>query len=222
MDGGRGPLLIKQVKLYGTKWRTICSAFESRPSLTCRNRWRKLVTEVVRGKASIKIKEEVESVTNGNSSSVLETLNRQQEELSKIRLDYDSRVNVKRRKTNTERVPTAPLQYPSIHNKLSTKSETEWLYSVNQGAHDHYCNTQSKPHIGTISNREQVKVLIEYAKPMGLKSRYTNTFTIITHRLLILRMGMNLPRQGAPPAGPTFLNPRSKSPVFNTLIIYLQ
>lgn len=48
------------------------------------------MTEVVRGKASIKIKEEVESVTNGNSSSVLETLNRQQEELSKIRLDYDS------------------------------------------------------------------------------------------------------------------------------------
>lgn len=162
-------LLIKQVKLYGTKWRTICSAFESRPSLTCRNRWRKLVTEVVRGKASLKIKEEVESVTNGNSSSVLETLNRQQVELSKIHLDYDSRGNVKRRKTNTERIPTAPLQYPSIHNKLSTKSETEWLYSVNQGTHDHYCNTQSKPHVGTISNREQVRVLIEYAKANGVE-----------------------------------------------------
>ncbi|KAI5957680.1 BAS1 [Candida theae] len=160
-------LLIKQVKLNGTKWRTICSAFESRPSLTCRNRWRKLVTEVVRGKASVKIKEAVESVTNGNSSSVLETLNRQQEELAKSQAEPDQRGNVKRRKTKNV---AAHPQYPSAHNPpLSTKSETEWLYSVNQGSNNRFPGAQSKPHVGSISSSEHVRHLVEYAKANGVE-----------------------------------------------------
>ncbi|KAI5967863.1 BAS1 [Candida margitis] len=161
-------LLIKQVKLYGTKWRTICSAFESRPSLTCRNRWRKLVTEVVRGKASPKIKEEVESVTNGNSSSVLDTLNRQQEELTKTNVDSDSKRSIKRRKPNAVAVPVAGSQTLQNHSRLSTKSEIEWVYSVNPGMNDHYSNTQSKPPFGTINNRETVRHLVEYAKANGV------------------------------------------------------
>ncbi|QLG74102.1 hypothetical protein HG535_0F06140 [Zygotorulaspora mrakii] len=43
--------LVSKVKLYGTRWRRISSELEFRPSLTCRNRWRKLITSVVRGRA---------------------------------------------------------------------------------------------------------------------------------------------------------------------------
>ena len=163
-------LLIKQVKRYGTKWRTICNAFESRPSLTCRNRWRKLVTEVVRGKASSKIKEEVESVTNGNSSSVLETLNRQQEELVNNSMDFDARGSIKRRKTSVGVTHTTNSQFSTNQNKLSTKSEIEWLYSIEQSSQDHlHLNAQSKkPHVGEISDRETVRLLVEYAKAHGV------------------------------------------------------
>lgn len=44
--------LISKVKKYGTKWRRISSEMEFRPSLTCRNRWRKIITMVVREQAS--------------------------------------------------------------------------------------------------------------------------------------------------------------------------
>ncbi|AEY97981.1 FAFR297Wp [Eremothecium gossypii FDAG1] len=53
--------LISKVKMYGTKWRQISSEMESRPSLTCRNRWRKIITMVIRGKASETIIQAVES-----------------------------------------------------------------------------------------------------------------------------------------------------------------
>ena len=44
-------LLISKVKQYGTRWRCICKEMDSRPSLTCRNRWRKIITTVIRGQA---------------------------------------------------------------------------------------------------------------------------------------------------------------------------
>lgn len=53
--------LISKVKTYGTKWRQISSEMESRPSLTCRNRWRKIITMIMRGKASEVITKAVES-----------------------------------------------------------------------------------------------------------------------------------------------------------------
>lgn len=43
--------LISKVKKYGTKWRRISTEMEFRPSLTCRNRWRKIITLVVREQA---------------------------------------------------------------------------------------------------------------------------------------------------------------------------
>lgn len=51
--------LISKVKAYGTKWRKISSEMEFRPSLTCRNRWRKIITMVVRNQASNEIKKAV-------------------------------------------------------------------------------------------------------------------------------------------------------------------
>lgn len=53
--------LVSKVKMYGTKWRRISSELESRPSLTCRNRWRKIITSVVRGRATPEIIEAVKA-----------------------------------------------------------------------------------------------------------------------------------------------------------------
>ncbi|SCU85675.1 LAFA_0D17062g1_1 [Lachancea sp. 'fantastica'] len=57
--------LISKVKLYGTSWRKISLEMESRPSLTCRNRWRKIITMIMRGKAS----EEITKAVQGTSQS---------------------------------------------------------------------------------------------------------------------------------------------------------
>ncbi len=42
--------LIERVKKYGTKWKNISTELPGRTALTCRNRWRKIVADVVRGK----------------------------------------------------------------------------------------------------------------------------------------------------------------------------
>ncbi|KAI5965837.1 BAS1 [Candida pseudojiufengensis] len=151
-------LLIKQVKLYGTKWRTVCSAFESRPSLTCRNRWRKLVTEVVRGKADPIIKREVENVTNGNSSEVLENLTRQQEELSKSYDDSDAARKVKRRK---------------LEPNNNIKTEVEWLYQLNSKSTDAEFKSE-KSKVGAIKDRETAQLLVDYAR--------SNSLSIVIHQ----------------------------------------
>ena len=52
-------ILIDQVKQLGTKWRQISSSLPSRPSLTCRNRWRKIMTDIAKDSASNVIKKAV-------------------------------------------------------------------------------------------------------------------------------------------------------------------
>ena len=88
MVHGRGFEVDPADKIHGTKWRTISNGFEGRPSLTCRNRWRKLVTDVVRGKADPLIKLQVENVTQknmddeSNEDNILEILSKKQQELT--------------------------------------------------------------------------------------------------------------------------------------------
>lgn len=70
--------LVSKVKSYGTKWRRISSELESRPSLTCRNRWRKIVTSVVRGQAppeivkAVKENQDIDSLVNSLRAKVQE------------------------------------------------------------------------------------------------------------------------------------------------------
>lgn len=52
-------ILIDQVKQLGTKWRQISGSLPSRPSLTCRNRWRKIMTDIAKDSASNVIKRAV-------------------------------------------------------------------------------------------------------------------------------------------------------------------
>lgn len=77
--------LVNKVKKYGTKWRRISSEMEFRPSLTCRNRWRKIITSVVRNKASPEIIEAVKGdqnvpLSNDNSNMVEEVHEEQDSE----------------------------------------------------------------------------------------------------------------------------------------------
>ncbi|KAL7662534.1 Myb-like DNA-binding protein BAS1 [[Candida] zeylanoides] len=66
--------LIRQVKCHGTKWKTIAAAIAGRPSLTCRNRWRKIVTDVARGKASEAVRREVEATGEAGAGGAGEAL----------------------------------------------------------------------------------------------------------------------------------------------------
>ncbi|KAL3228987.1 Myb-like DNA-binding protein BAS1 [Nakaseomyces bracarensis] len=63
--------LISKVKKYGTKWRTISSEMVNRPSLTCRNRWRRIITLVVRGQAPPKIMDAVKENKNIDLANIL-------------------------------------------------------------------------------------------------------------------------------------------------------
>lgn len=145
-------MLIRQIKNHGTKWRTIAAEIPGRPSLTCRNRWRKLVTDVVRGKADPIIKREVDMITSGDL------------------------------KKDTTQVPNKPLhqQKPQLYQPQPSqqsyrrpelanpvKSEVDWKYNLS-GAN----NTSDLPHNkifkgdhdGSIKNQELVHELVGYAK----------------------------------------------------------
>ncbi|SCU85184.1 LAME_0D00430g1_1 [Lachancea meyersii CBS 8951] len=66
--------LISKVKLYGTSWRKISLEMESRPSLTCRNRWRKIITMIMRGKASEEITKAVQGTSQSEPPQTLDEL----------------------------------------------------------------------------------------------------------------------------------------------------
>ncbi|GMM34200.1 Bas1 protein [Saccharomycopsis crataegensis] len=54
--------LTALVKKFGTRWRTVSLGMKSRPSLTCRNRWRKVITDVTRGKADKRVIKAVKDI----------------------------------------------------------------------------------------------------------------------------------------------------------------
>ncbi|SCW02174.1 LAFE_0F00606g1_1 [Lachancea fermentati] len=66
--------LISKVKKYGTRWRKISTEMESRPSLTCRNRWRKIITMIMRGKASDTIAKAVQETSQNKELQSLDEL----------------------------------------------------------------------------------------------------------------------------------------------------
>ena len=73
-------ILIKQVKEYGTKWRQISQALPTRPSLTCRNRWRKIMTDIAKDSASDTIKKAV-GVLDENGKPIVQF---KESELAKV------------------------------------------------------------------------------------------------------------------------------------------
>lgn len=64
-------VLVKMVLQHGTKWKTIASQLELRPPLTCRNRWRNLVTTIARGRANPNLVHAISQAVNGDVKSHL-------------------------------------------------------------------------------------------------------------------------------------------------------
>lgn len=62
-------LLVRLVLQHGTKWKTIALELKLRPPLTCRNRWRNLVTAIARGRATPRIVEMMSNVVDGDIKS---------------------------------------------------------------------------------------------------------------------------------------------------------
>lgn len=138
--------LIRQIKIHGTKWRTIAFELKGRPSLTCRNRWRKLVTQVVRGNADPVILAEVELV-NGVTRG--------------IKTEEAAAVPVR---TLARKPPPSAITRPS-------SSETEWKYTISGDEHHLGLPHQrlfGAENGGVIKNQELVQALISYAKTYNL------------------------------------------------------
>ncbi|KAK6871674.1 Myb-like DNA-binding protein BAS1 [Candida tropicalis] len=185
-------LLIQLIKKYGTKWRTICNSFDSRPALTCRNRWRKLVTDVVRGKADPLIKKEVEKVTNATESdssdaNILEVLSKQQEELTKMKKTAEIKKPRPPKRTNrpvheTSTSSKAPMPSSSSSTPSETvsrsipmvtgpsKTDIEWRYTLAPADATNDDSNMSPGMLfegeagGVIKNEQLVKYLVSYAK----------------------------------------------------------
>ena len=179
--------LIQQIKIHGTKWRTISNGFEGRPSLTCRNRWRKLVTDVVRGKADPLIKLQVENVTQknmddeSNEDNILEVLSKKQQELTESNKETGPK-NSKRPK-KLKRDPDLLLNTPrptSVNTPANEQSRTEveWRYTLTPDGNkqarvgeDGYFsrnNIFGEENGGVIKNQQMVQQLVSYAKKRHL------------------------------------------------------
>lgn len=81
--------LIHGVKKCGTKWRAISKSLKGRPSLTCRNRWRRIITDVAKGSANEDIMKAVGVLDkNGNRLYTFEASKKSKK--SKKLQDYTS------------------------------------------------------------------------------------------------------------------------------------
>lgn len=149
--------LIRQVKLHGTKWRTVCLDLKGRPSLTCRNRWRKIVTDVVRGTADAYVEEEVRAITSNDNTL------KDDRPIPKSEMDPP-----RPRKENT--VPPAPPL-----GAKPASSNIDWRYSLELTR-----ATPADPELphrllfdnengGAIKNEQLVQALISYAKSHHLE-----------------------------------------------------
>ncbi|CUM64434.1 uncharacterized protein PRCAT00002038001 [Priceomyces carsonii] len=169
--------LIRLVKAHGTKWRTIANELAGRPSLTCRNRWRKLVTEVVRGKADLIIKSEVDLVTQGTSKllgsfkdgTMIESGDIAEPSFrSSLSNTYSenlsSRVSEHSNTLARQKPQPSGISRP-VHRK------TEWTYALTDDRNDQNALTK---HLfgangGNIKNQELAQYLVSYAQNQNLK-----------------------------------------------------
>ncbi|CCH43008.1 hypothetical protein BN7_2555 [Wickerhamomyces ciferrii] len=173
--------LIRKVKTYGTKWRTISLEMKSRPSLTCRNRWRKIVTEVVRGKASPDIKKELDSIQGGLSAleQINENLEKQRQTQSSDNssgadkpTSTSNQDSYNRQKSHRNHINGSLSSFASTSNSnlppgngespKPNSTEMDWKYTLKDTSGLTLSN-------GNISTTDLAKQLIENAKKYDLK-----------------------------------------------------
>ncbi|CEP60774.1 Bas1p LALA0_S01e18668g [Lachancea lanzarotensis] len=140
--------LISKVKQYGTSWRKISLEMESRPSLTCRNRWRKIITMIMRGKASEEITKAVQGTSQSEPHQSLdelrESLRVKLEEMKDEQLPPDGE-NVK----NSNECSEKPLEllHPVSSNDSSSNSQSELDSPEKEDWPTHTNPTQQHNHV---------------------------------------------------------------------------
>lgn len=126
-------LLIAQMKKYGTKWKKVLEAFDGRPSLTCRNRWRNLVTAVARGRADPAVVEEMALVAG----------------------------DFRARELDDDELEPAKPKLQELKEPLGTT--TEWKFSLVGGPPPSGPLEQLLANGGRIDSSELVQALVQYA-----------------------------------------------------------
>lgn len=107
-------ILITKVKEYGTKWRKISSSLPNRPSLTCRNRWRKIMTDVAKDTASDEIKKAV-GVLDKNGKPIVKFQDTESRSLSKQNVSLAGKEHSKHNQQKDHEITT---------QKTNTDSDT--------------------------------------------------------------------------------------------------
>ncbi len=72
--------LIESVRIHGTRWKNISLQMRGRTALTCRNRWRRIVADVVKGKRDVSTIDKVNLITNTSSSPKVQNNEEEEEE----------------------------------------------------------------------------------------------------------------------------------------------
>lgn len=173
-------LLIEGVRTYGTKWRTIATSLPNRPSLTCRNRWRKIMTEVARGRASEEIKKAVGVLDDKGQPLIMlphqKTAEVKGEEQSKqtesskralTPLESDSKrqkmdAGISTSTSNSPKVFSPPIS--TVRYGTPTQNNTEWKYSLV----DPTSNEDIPAFSGPITSNEVAQKLVDMAKFNGV------------------------------------------------------
>lgn len=152
-------LLIRQVREHGTKWKTIAGAFDARPSLNCRNRWRNLLTAVARGRAEPAINDAMASVVGGDLDRKLQMTHEEDEEDDEMELDHVLHTR--------QDVPTLPPRTNPMATVAPQKAvEWKWQFS---GDHNGGPLRHLESSGGHISSRELVHYLVQYASAFNMK-----------------------------------------------------
>lgn len=155
-------LLIRQVRKIGTKWRTVAKALEGRPSLTCRNRWRNLLTAVARGRADRVVEEEISAARRAAANAESDG-----DEDSDDGAASDAEKTVPQPATKGSRADkakatSAALTTIATMNAAPADDTTvEWRYSLSPALPD----PASAP---TIASRELAQFLVHYAAEHGM------------------------------------------------------
>lgn len=144
--------LIRMINQVGTKWKTISREFSGRPALTCRNRWRKLLTSVVRGKADDDIIGEVERLTNSNN---------------KIKTDAGTTTftALSQDRSNTAKAAECS-QLPDRRSEATGLTDSsQWTYTLERSVSELNDPLPRVPPLhGLIKDTGTVLELVEYAK----------------------------------------------------------
>ncbi|EGV60526.1 hypothetical protein CANTEDRAFT_137005 [Yamadazyma tenuis ATCC 10573] len=141
-------LLIKQIGIHGTKWRSIASNFKNRPALTCRNKWRTIALGVARGRAHPHIAAEVEKITS--RKEVL-----------------DATADVSPASTSPASTGAQPLVPPSQSQLRHTSAE--WRYTLTPSESTPASFMPPAKDMGVIKDEATVRLLLDYANSYGLK-----------------------------------------------------